>query len=82
MSDLWRRNFLVLLGFAILFQLTQVFLIEFFPHFDGGSSITIFAQEDAETRKRNAELLERKAARRQGQGKSEKEGAENAEEDG
>ena len=30
-SDLWRRNFLVLVGFFLLFQLTQVLLIEYFP---------------------------------------------------
>jgi hypothetical protein len=30
-ADLWRRNLLVLIGFFLLFQLTQVLAIEFFP---------------------------------------------------
>lgn len=30
-KDLWRRNLLVLIGFFFLFQLTQVFILEFFP---------------------------------------------------
>ena len=62
-SDLWRRNFIVLCGFAILFQLTQVTLIEWFPHFGGGSSVTIYAPEDSDTKKRNAALRERKEAK-------------------
>lgn len=73
-SDLWRRNFLVLLGFCLLFQATQVLLMEFFPQFGGGSAVTIFTPEDHDTKKRNAALRERKevkAARRQ-KGLSEK----------
>lgn len=62
-SDLWRRNLLVIIGFMLLFQLTQVLLIEFFPHFDAGSTITIFAPEDSDTEKRNAILRERKEGR-------------------
>ena len=30
-ADQWRRNFVVLLGFFITFQVTQLLLIEFFP---------------------------------------------------
>lgn len=30
-ADQWRRNFLVVVGFFLLFQLTQVLLIEFYP---------------------------------------------------
>ncbi|KAM5536016.1 hypothetical protein V8D89_010274 [Ganoderma adspersum] len=59
-SDLWRRNFIVLVGFCLLFQLTQVLLMEFFPQFGGGSSVTIFAPEDHDTKKRNVALQERK----------------------
>ena len=55
-ADIWRRNLLVLFGFMILFQITQVVLIELFPHFDGGSAITIFAHEDGETKKLNDTL--------------------------
>ncbi|RPD82151.1 hypothetical protein L226DRAFT_497300 [Lentinus tigrinus ALCF2SS1-7] len=62
-TDIWRRNFLVVIGFLFLFQLTQVLLIEYFPHFDGGSSVTIYAPEDGDTKKRNARLLERKEQR-------------------
>ncbi|OSD06180.1 hypothetical protein PYCCODRAFT_1384259 [Trametes coccinea BRFM310] len=63
-SDLWRRNFLVLLGFFFLFQLTQVLLVEYFPQYDGGSAVTIYVPEDSDTKKRNERLYERKAARR------------------
>ncbi|KAK2460203.1 hypothetical protein APHAL10511_007794 [Amanita phalloides] len=54
-DDLWRRNFLVLLGFLILFQLTQVIAIEFYPQYGFNISINIFAKESAEIRKLNAE---------------------------
>ena len=30
-ADQWRRNFVVLIGFFIAFQVTQLLLIEFFP---------------------------------------------------
>ena len=80
-SDIWRRNFLVLLGFLILFQITQLVLIEYFPHFDGGSSITIYAPEDADTKKRNAILRERKE-RRAGKSVSEKAEIEKEEQGG
>ena len=80
-SDIWRRNFLVLLGFLILFQITQLVLIEYFPHFDGGSSITIYAPEDADTKKRNAILRERKE-RRTGKSVSEKAEIEKEEQGG
>lgn len=73
-SDLWRRNFIVLVGFCLLFQLTQVLLMEFFPQFGGGSSVTIFAPEDHDTKKRNVVLQERKEekATRKQKGLSEK----------
>ena len=64
-ADIWRRNLLVLFGFMILFQITQVVLIELFPHFDGGSAITIFAPEDGETKKLNDTLRERKTRKAQ-----------------
>ena len=80
-SDIWRRNFLVVLGFLFLFQLTQVVLIEYFPHFDGGSSVTIYAPEDNDTKKRNERLRERKE-RRRGKSKTISEKASVAEEDG
>lgn len=30
-SDIWRRNLVVLLGFLVVFQLTQMLLIEYYP---------------------------------------------------
>ena len=30
-DDIWRRNFTVLLGFFIAFQITQMLLIEYYP---------------------------------------------------
>lgn len=30
-ADIWRRNFLVLLGFFFVFMLSQIVVIEFFP---------------------------------------------------
>lgn len=73
-SDLWRRNFIVLFGFCLLFQLTQVLLMEYYPQLGGGSSVTIFTPEDNDTKKRNAALQgrkEEKATRKQ-KGLSEK----------
>ncbi|OCH88753.1 hypothetical protein OBBRIDRAFT_820018 [Obba rivulosa] len=63
-SDIWRRNFLVLLGFLILFQITQVLLIEYFPKFGGGSSAVVYAKETADNKDLNASLQGRKAKRR------------------
>ncbi|GBE77519.1 ABC-2 type transporter-domain-containing protein [Sparassis latifolia] len=61
--DLWRRNFLVLVGFFFLFQLTQVLLAEFYTQFGSGSGATIFAKEDADMKARNAVLREKKEQR-------------------
>ena len=30
-ADLWRRNLVVLLGFLVVFQFTQMLLIEYYP---------------------------------------------------
>ncbi|TFK56519.1 hypothetical protein OE88DRAFT_1649845 [Heliocybe sulcata] len=64
-SDIWRRNFLVLVGFLILFQVTQVLAMEYWPQYSGGTSVSVFAKEDADTRRRNEVLRERKAKRTQ-----------------
>jgi ATP-binding cassette subfamily G (WHITE) protein 2 (SNQ2) len=62
-SDTWRRNLLVLIGFLIFFQLTQVLAIEFYPQYISNLSINIFAKENAETKKRNEALREKRAKR-------------------
>ncbi|PCH34093.1 hypothetical protein WOLCODRAFT_87269 [Wolfiporia cocos MD-104 SS10] len=62
-KDLWRRNFLVLLGFFFLFQLTQVLLAEYFPRYHGNAGVTVYAKEDAELKERNVALKARKAQR-------------------
>jgi len=30
-ADLWRRCFLVMVGFVVLFQMTQILVLEYFP---------------------------------------------------
>ncbi|KAL5519548.1 SNQ2_1 [Sanghuangporus vaninii] len=62
-ADLWRRNFVVLVGFLIFFQVTQSIALEFFPKYAGSSSVMIFAKENEDTKRRNALLLERKQNR-------------------
>ncbi|KAG5643545.1 hypothetical protein DXG03_000686 [Asterophora parasitica] len=62
-ADLWRRNFLVLLGFLLAFQLTQILALEFYPQYGANLSINIFAKETDEIKKRNAELQEKKRQR-------------------
>ncbi|KAF8665434.1 hypothetical protein AX16_000453 [Volvariella volvacea WC 439] len=62
-NDIWRRCFPVLVGFFILFQLTQVFILEYFPQFGFGGGISIFSKENDETKKLNERLRERKAQR-------------------
>ncbi|KII93944.1 hypothetical protein PLICRDRAFT_36161 [Plicaturopsis crispa FD-325 SS-3] len=59
-SDLWIRNFLVLLAFTLFFQLTQVLVIEFLPQYQAQISFSIFAKENADTKKRNEILKARK----------------------
>lgn len=67
--DLWRRNFSVLIGFFILFQITQILALEFYPQYGLDLAINIFAKEDKETKKLNAELREKKEQKDRGQEK-------------
>ena len=60
-DDLWRRNFVVLLGFFIFFQLLQMFIIELYPRYSFNLLIPIYAKENEETRKRNHPLKEKKS---------------------
>ncbi|KAG6911302.1 hypothetical protein DXG01_002141 [Tephrocybe rancida] len=62
-ADLWRRNFLVLVGFFLAFQITQIVALEFFPQYGYNLSINIFAKETEEVKKRNAVLREKKLKR-------------------
>ncbi|KAL5519561.1 SNQ2_2 [Sanghuangporus vaninii] len=59
-ADLWRRNFLVLLGFFVLFQVLQLLVLEYLPKYAARSSIIVYAKENAETKRLNAELHARK----------------------
>ncbi|KAF5385059.1 hypothetical protein D9615_001097 [Tricholomella constricta] len=63
-ADLWRRNFLVLLGFLFAFQISQIVALEFFPQYGFNLSINIFAKETEELKKRNAVLQEKKLRRK------------------
>ncbi|KAJ7596495.1 ABC-2 type transporter-domain-containing protein [Mycena floridula] len=64
LSDLW-RNFGILVAFFILFQITQMLALEYYPQYTGSLSISLFAKEDADAKKRNAILRERKLRRRE-----------------
>ncbi|KAF8633557.1 hypothetical protein AX15_001356 [Amanita polypyramis BW_CC] len=60
-KDIWRRDFLVLLGFFFLFQVTQVLAIEYYPQYGFNISFNIFAKENDETTKLNMAQREKKA---------------------
>ncbi|KNZ76344.1 Brefeldin A resistance protein [Termitomyces sp. J132] len=47
-ADLWRRDFLVLVGFMLAFQITQILALEFYPQYGHNFSIKIFAKETDE----------------------------------
>ncbi|RDB26527.1 ABC transporter G family member 11 [Hypsizygus marmoreus] len=64
-NDLWRRNFLVLLGFFIAFQVTQILALEFYPQYGFNMSINIFAKETNEIKKKNKLLQEKQLNRKQ-----------------
>ncbi|KAI0095244.1 ABC-2 type transporter-domain-containing protein [Irpex rosettiformis] len=62
-ADQWRRNFVVLLGFFIAFQVTQLLLIEFFPQYHGHAGTIIYAKPTQKSKELNSKLAERKATR-------------------
>ncbi|KAF8807904.1 hypothetical protein BYT27DRAFT_7189991 [Phlegmacium glaucopus] len=62
-KDIWRRDFPVLIGFFILFQLTQIFILEFYPQYGLDFSTKIFAKETKEIKELNAKLREKKSPR-------------------
>ncbi|KAI0064587.1 hypothetical protein BV25DRAFT_1869256 [Artomyces pyxidatus] len=59
-ADLWRRNFIVLLGFLLFFWIMQTLVIEWYPQYAGGGGVSFFAKETKETQKLNEELRRRK----------------------
>ncbi|KAF8203885.1 pleiotropic drug resistance ABC transporter [Pholiota molesta] len=59
-NDLWRRHLPVLIGFFILFQVTQICALEFYPQYGLNLSLRIFAKENEETKRLNAALQEKK----------------------
>ncbi|KAH9999357.1 P-loop containing nucleoside triphosphate hydrolase protein [Russula vinacea] len=63
--DIWRRNFIVLLGWMLFYQVTQILILDFFPQRAGSSFSPLFAKETSETRKLNDQLREQKASRLQ-----------------
>ncbi|KAJ3512950.1 hypothetical protein NLJ89_g3230 [Agrocybe chaxingu] len=67
-KDLWRRNFPVLFGFFIVFQLTQV------AQFGQNMAIKIFAKETQETKQLNTALREKKIQREMNSEREEKDG--------
>ncbi|KAF8913195.1 pleiotropic drug resistance ABC transporter [Gymnopilus junonius] len=71
-KDLWRRDFPVLVGFFILFQLTQILALEFYPQYGLDLSVNIFAREDEETKRLNAALREKKRGKGETNEKEEK----------
>ncbi|KAJ6623061.1 ABC-2 type transporter-domain-containing protein [Mycena sp. CBHHK59/15] len=63
-ANLWKRNFLVLIGFMLAFQLSQIISLEYFPQYDQQLTVNIFAKEDKDTKKRNEVLRERRVERK------------------
>ncbi|KAJ7292923.1 ABC-2 type transporter-domain-containing protein [Mycena rebaudengoi] len=63
-SNLWKRNFLVLVGFLLAFQITQLVSLDFFPQYGLDISVNIFAKENSDTKKRNEVLRQRIAERK------------------
>ncbi|KAL1694829.1 P-loop containing nucleoside triphosphate hydrolase protein [Schizophyllum commune] len=59
-SDLWRRNFLVLVGFTLLFIGLQIVIMDYFPSFDVPSAVAIFAKPGKEEKKLNSALQDKK----------------------
>ncbi|KAI6133706.1 pleiotropic drug resistance ABC transporter [Pisolithus croceorrhizus] len=62
-ADIWRRSLVVTVAFIIFFLFTQLVAIELFSPKLPGTSINIFAKENAETKRLNAIQREKKAAR-------------------
>ncbi|KAI0031252.1 ABC-2 type transporter-domain-containing protein [Vararia minispora EC-137] len=59
-ADLWRRNFLVLIGWIIFFMVFQIIALDYLQPAPPSSSFRTFAKPNKETRKLNEELRRRK----------------------
>jgi ATP-binding cassette, subfamily G (WHITE), member 2, SNQ2 len=64
-NQLW-RNLGIIIAFFVFFQAVQMYLVEHTSQGTHASSITVFKPEDADTKRRNALLQERKEAFRKG----------------
>lgn len=76
--DIWRRNFVVLLGWILFYQVTQILILDFLPvsltrcssfqtyttkQRTGGALSRLFVRETSQTHKLNDRLREREASR-------------------
>ncbi|VDB90213.1 unnamed protein product [Peniophora sp. CBMAI 1063] len=61
-ADLWRRNFLVCIGWILFFQITQIVALDYLmpDAGGGGAGFRLFAKPSAEGKKLNEELLRRR----------------------
>ncbi|KIJ41874.1 hypothetical protein M422DRAFT_171852 [Sphaerobolus stellatus SS14] len=58
--DIWRRDLTVLIAFFLVFLAAQILVLEYWRHGLGGAGVHVFVAEDADTKKRNELLRERK----------------------
>ena len=61
-ADLWRRNFLVCIGWILFFQITQIVALDYLmpDAGGGGAGFRLFAKPSAEAKKLNDELMRRR----------------------
>lgn len=62
-NDMWRRDFVVLLGILIFFQLAQIILLETYPQYGFNASFSIFTKETDELETLNQMQKAKKALR-------------------
>jgi ATP-binding cassette, subfamily G (WHITE), member 2, SNQ2 len=59
-ADLWRRNFLVLIGWIIFFQVAQILALDYLQPASASSSFRLFAKPNKKTAELNDQLVKRK----------------------
>ncbi|TFL02988.1 pleiotropic drug resistance ABC transporter [Pterulicium gracile] len=64
-ADLWRRNFLVIVGWVLLFQVTQILAIEYWPQYISSVGVNTYAKENSGTKSLNEHQLARKQEKAQ-----------------